>query len=185
MLVRYLPPAAPRLRHAPPRGEQWLHEIKFDGWRIQLHKHGGSAAAFTKNGHDHSSRVRWMTDALACLNGVRSLVIDGQLVACDDECLPDFYALHFHSRDRARRLCVWAFDLLYLNGRDLRELPLQKRKRQLEKLIMKARADWLRLSETFDVGLKLLAEADRLGLESSLSIPMRRTDRAGAASGSR
>jgi bifunctional non-homologous end joining protein LigD len=162
-----------------------LHEIKFDGWRIQLHKHGGSAAAFTKNGHDHSSRVRWMTDALACLNGVRSLVIDGQLVACDDECLPDFYALHFHSRDRARRLCVWAFDLLYLNGRDLRELPLQKRKRQLEKLIMKARADWLRLSETFDVGLKLLAEADRLGLESSLSIPMRRTDRAGAASGSR
>jgi hypothetical protein len=50
---RYLPPAAPTLRSAPPRGEQWLHEVKFDGWRIQLHKPGGSAAAFTKNGHDH------------------------------------------------------------------------------------------------------------------------------------
>jgi hypothetical protein len=67
-----------------------LHEIKFDGWRIQLHKHGGSAAAFTKNGHDHSSRVRWMTDALACLPGVRSLVIDGELVACNDAGLPTF-----------------------------------------------------------------------------------------------
>jgi hypothetical protein len=49
MLARYLPPAAPTLRSAPRCGEQWLHEVKFDGWRIQLHKHGGSAAAFTKN----------------------------------------------------------------------------------------------------------------------------------------
>jgi bifunctional non-homologous end joining protein LigD len=54
MLARYLPPTAPTLRSAPPRGEQWLHEVKFDGWRIQLHKHGGSTALFTKNGHDHS-----------------------------------------------------------------------------------------------------------------------------------
>jgi bifunctional non-homologous end joining protein LigD len=106
MLVRYLPPAAPTLRSAPPRGEQWLHEVKFDGWRIQLHKYGGSAALFTKNGHDHSSRVRWMADALARLPGVRSLVIDGELVACDDAGLPNFYTLHFHSRDRSRRLCV-------------------------------------------------------------------------------
>jgi ATP-dependent DNA ligase len=74
MLARYLPPAAPTC-------EQWLHEVKFDGWRIKLHKHGGSAALFTMNGHDHSSRVRWMTDALARLPGVRSLVIDGEFVA--------------------------------------------------------------------------------------------------------
>jgi hypothetical protein len=47
----------------PPSGEQWLHEVKFDGWRIQLHKHGDSAAAFTKNGRDHSIRIRWMVDA--------------------------------------------------------------------------------------------------------------------------
>jgi bifunctional non-homologous end joining protein LigD len=60
-------PALPTLRSAPPRGEQWLHEVKFDGWRIQLHKHGGSAAAYTKNCHNHSSRVRWMVEALARL----------------------------------------------------------------------------------------------------------------------
>src|SRR5215471_15277572 len=99
MLARYVPPAAPTLRSAPPRGEQWLHEVKFDGWRIQLHKQGRSAAAFTKNGHNHSSRVRWMVDALACLKGVRSLVIDGELVACDGDGLPDFYRLHFHRHD--------------------------------------------------------------------------------------
>jgi bifunctional non-homologous end joining protein LigD len=167
MLARYVPPAAPTLRSAPPRGEQWLHEIKFDGWRIQLHKHGGSAAVFTKNGHDHSSRVRWMTDALACLPGVRSLVIDGELVACDDTGLPDFYALHFHSRDHG--LCVWAFDLLHHNGRDLRELPLSERKARLERLILAANANWLRYSESFDDGLALLKAADRMRLEGIVS----------------
>jgi ATP-dependent DNA ligase len=77
MLVRYFHPAAPTLHSPPPRGEQWLHEIKFDGWRIQLHKHGGSAAAFTKNGHDHSSRVRWMVDALLASSNFGS---DGSLL---------------------------------------------------------------------------------------------------------
>jgi bifunctional non-homologous end joining protein LigD len=89
MLARYLPPATPTLRSAPPSGERWLHEVKFDGWRIQLHKDGRSAAAFTKNGHDHSNRVRWMTDALARLPGARSLIIDGELVACDHNGLSD------------------------------------------------------------------------------------------------
>jgi bifunctional non-homologous end joining protein LigD len=89
MRLRYLLPAAPTLRSAPPSGEQWLHEVKFDGWHFQLHKHGDSAAA---------SRVRWMIDALARLPGVRPLVIDGELVACDGTGVPHFYALHFRRR---------------------------------------------------------------------------------------
>jgi bifunctional non-homologous end joining protein LigD len=167
MLARYLQPAAPTLRSAPPHGEQWLHEVKFDGWRIQLHKHGRSAAAFTKNGHDHSSRFRWMVDALACLKGMHSLVIDGELVACDGDGRPDFYRLHFHRHDRA--VCVWAFDLLHHNGRDLRELPLFKRKARLEKLILAAKADWLHYSESFDDGIELLKAADRMKLEGIVS----------------
>jgi ATP dependent DNA ligase domain len=70
-------------------------------------------------------------------------------------------------------LCVWAFDLLHHNGRDLRELPLIERKARLEKLIRGANADWLRYSEPFDDGLKLLAEADHFGLEGIVS---KRTD---------
>jgi bifunctional non-homologous end joining protein LigD len=129
---------------------QWLHEVKFDSWRIQLHKHGGSTAAFTKNGHDHSNRVRWMIDALAYLKGVRSLVIDGEVVACDAAGLPSFYRLHFHRHDHG--LCVWAFDLLHHNVGNLRELPLIERKARLEKLIIAANAGWLLYSESFDDG---------------------------------
>jgi bifunctional non-homologous end joining protein LigD len=62
-----------------------------------------------------------------------SCIIEGELVACDGAGVPHFYALHFHSRNYA--LCVWAFDLLHYNGRDLRELPLCERKATLEKLI--------------------------------------------------
>jgi ATP-dependent DNA ligase len=160
-LVRYLPPAAPTLRSAPPSGEQWLHEVKLDGWRIQLQKHGASAAAFTKNGHDHSSRVRWMVDALASPPGVRSLFIGGELVACDAVGRPDFYRLHFHRHDRGP--CVWAFDLLHHNGRDLRERSLFERKARLEKLIITANTAWLHYSESFDDGLELFSSRPSRG----------------------
>jgi ATP-dependent DNA ligase len=59
---------------------------------------------------------------------VSSAIIDVELTACDDQGLPDFRALHFRKRKK-HHLCVWAFDLLELNGRDLRDLPLEKRKR--------------------------------------------------------
>jgi bifunctional non-homologous end joining protein LigD len=124
------------LRSAPPCGEQWLHEVKFDGWRIQLHKHGRSAAAFTKNGHDHSSRVRWMVDALACLRGVRSLIIDGELVACDGDGLPNFYRLQFHRHDHG--LCVWVFDLSAPQRARSARAASFERKARLEKLILAA-----------------------------------------------
>jgi ATP-dependent DNA ligase len=168
MLARFVQPATPTLRSVPPHGEQWLHEIKFDGWRIQLHKHGNSVAAFTKNGHDHSSRVRWMIDALARLKCVQSLIIDGELVACDGDGRPNFYALHVHRPRHA--LCVWAFDLLHHNGHDLREFPLIERKARLEKLILATNADWLlHYSESFDDGLALLKAADRMKLEGIVS----------------
>jgi bifunctional non-homologous end joining protein LigD len=99
-----------------------------------------------------------MVDALACLKGVRSLVIDGELVACDGDGVPNFYRLHFLRHDSG--LCVWAFDLLHHNGRDLRELPLFERKARLEKLIIVANAGWLHYSERFDDGLEVLAAAD-------------------------
>ena len=90
-----------------------------------------------------------------------------ELVACDDACLPHYYALHFHSRKYG--LCAWAFDLLHHNRRDLRELPLFERKARLEKLILAANANWLHYSESFDDGLELLAAADRMHLEGIVS----------------
>jgi bifunctional non-homologous end joining protein LigD len=108
-----------------------------------------------------------MIDALERLRGVRSLVIDGELVACDGDGRPDFYRLHFHRHDWG--LCVWAFDLLHHNGRDMRELPLFERKARLEKPILAANADWLHYSESFYDGLELLKAADRMRLEGIVS----------------
>ena len=106
--------------------------------------------------------------ALIAALPAQSCIIDAELTACDEQGLPDFRALHFH-RTRERELCVWAFDLLYVNGRDLRAFPLNARRHQLERLIYKANKHWLRLSETFDDGVALLTSCDRMGLEGIVS----------------
>jgi bifunctional non-homologous end joining protein LigD len=94
-------------------------------------------------------------------------VIDGELTACDQHGIPDFRALHFNSRDDAR--CVWAFDVLYINGKDLRPLPLLDRKERLERLVAKVCEPWLCYVETFTDGATLLEAADRMGLEGIVS----------------
>ena len=98
---------------------------------------------------------------------MRSLVIDGELVACDAAGLPDYYRLHFRRHDRS--LCVWAFDLLHHNGRDLRELALLKRKARLEKLILAAKCQLAALLGKLRRRPRLLKAADRLGLEGIVS----------------
>jgi bifunctional non-homologous end joining protein LigD len=91
-----------------------------------------------------------------------------RVTVCDDHGLPDFQALHFRTvRDEER--CVWAFDLLFLDGADLRDQPLIGRKALLKRLLHKANDDWLRLSETFNDGAKLLAGCERMGLEGIVS----------------
>src|SRR5215468_9835272 len=116
-----------------------------------------------------------MVDALARLAGVCSVVTDDELVACNNAGLPDFYQLHFHRHDRG--LCVWAFDLLHHNGRDLRELPLVERKARLEKLIIAANTAWLHYSASFDDGLAWASRA------LSRSVAMHRTAQASSAVG--
>lgn len=81
--------------------------------------------------------------------------------------MPDFRALHFHNDVGV--LCVWCFDLLHLDGKDLRALPLTERKAKLERLIYKTRDNRLRFSETFNDGVKLLASCDRMSLEGIVS----------------
>jgi bifunctional non-homologous end joining protein LigD len=98
----------------------------------------------------------------------RSAIIDGELTATDERGLPDFRALHFR-KGKGQQLCVWAFDLMELNGRDLRALPLEKHKHSLQKLFNKNPDNRLRFSESFDDGDKLLAHAEALGLEGIVS----------------
>jgi bifunctional non-homologous end joining protein LigD len=130
-MLNFIAPATPVLRSAPPRGADWLHEAKFDGWRIQLHKDGSVARLYTKGGYDCTTRF----------GGLRS--------SC--------------TRTAALR------DLLFHNGRDVRELPLVERKDLLMVLIMGAGDSRLRLSDGFDDGGELLAAAERMGLEGVVS----------------
>jgi bifunctional non-homologous end joining protein LigD len=164
--MRYIAPATPTLRPTPPRGERWLHEVKFDGWRVQLHKSERGAAVFTKGGHDYTRRFPAIAGTLMTVPA-RACILDGELVAPDDQGRPDFRALHFHDRDE--QVCVWAFDLLHLDGEDLRDRSLDARKRALERLILKTGDNALRLSESFDDGVKLLAAAEGMRLEGVVS----------------
>jgi bifunctional non-homologous end joining protein LigD len=145
----------------------WLHEAKFDGWRIQLHKDGSVVRLYTKSGYDCTTRFGLLCSALASVPA-RSCIIDGEVTAFDPLCLLDFHALHFRTA-ADDDIAVWAFDLLFHNGRDVRELSLGERKDLLMVLVMGAGDDRLRLSDGFDDGVELLAAAERMGLEGVVS----------------
>lgn len=132
---------------------------------------------YSKSGREFSRKFPGPVGAVAALP-VRSCIIDGELTACCDSGIPDFKALHFNSRADAR--CVWAFGLLYLNGKDLRSLPLADRKERLERLVFKVRDNWLCYSETFSDGATLIKAADRMGLEGIVSKKANAPYRSGA-----
>ena len=112
--------------------------------------------------------------------GAKDAVIDSELVSCDPDDKPDFYAL---MRRRTSGLCVWCFDLLTLTERDLRSLPLEQRKARLGDLLAKTAADTLRLSHTFADGEKLLRAAAQRDLEGIVSKRRAAPYVAGSASG--
>ncbi len=158
----FIVPSAPVLRKEPPIGEHWIYEVKFDGWRLQLHKHGADVDLFSRKGNDLTSRFPFIADSVALLP-CRSVIIDAEAVVCDEEGIPDFNRLMSHHRDED--LCAWCFDLLELNGKDLRLLPLIKRRQCLEVLLSSVKHSVLRYSCEFSDPITLLEAADRMGLE--------------------
>jgi bifunctional non-homologous end joining protein LigD len=145
--ARFIPPALATLRSSPPAGEHWQYEVKFDGFRAQLHKAGLAAALFGKNGGDLTRRFPTIAAAVLALP-TRSCVIDGELIAAGAEGQPDFLAL-LHGRHVP--VCVYAFDIMALDGSDLREQPLEKRRAQLKRLLARAKTDLVRYSDSFPV----------------------------------
>ena len=146
------------MRPSPPTGPEWLHEIKFDGFRIQLHKDGRDVRLFSRNGKDFTDRFPSIAAAVAQIPAT-AVAIDGEIVVCDGIDRPDFYALLRRVPDG---LCVWAFDLLHLNGEDLRGRALVERKALLSDLLA---GDVIRYAAHFDDGEKLLEAAADMRLE--------------------
>jgi bifunctional non-homologous end joining protein LigD len=165
--TRFITPCQPVLRTSPPRGAGWSHEIKFDGWRLQLHKVDAHVRLLSRHGHDLTSRLPAIACALAEFNA-KSVILDGELVALSDNGLPDFRALHRRLADAP--LLVWIFDVLDLNGRDVRPLSLAERRHLLAQQLATFPPDSaLRFSEGFADPARLLAAVNNLGLEGIVS----------------
>ena len=110
---------------APPSGPGWLHEIKHDGFRILARRDPAGVRLITRNGNDFSDRFPFIATAVGKLP-VRSCLIDGEAIVCDENGLAIFDLIRRHGASASAVLC--AFDLLELDGRDLRRRPIEERK---------------------------------------------------------
>ena len=163
----------------PPKGEGWVYEIKLDGYRIQIHVKAKSSRAhgelearlFTRKGLDWSARMPDIARAAVQL-GVTSAIIDGEAVALDENGRSDFAALQAAFQEETRReITYFAFDLLHLDGHNLRNLPLLKRKEILAGLLGESGAHGLiRYSEHLQAqGKDVFEKACALGAEGIIA----------------
>jgi bifunctional non-homologous end joining protein LigD len=137
MPVKFIPPCHPTTSAKPPSGAGWLHEIKWDGYRVQAHLRDGKATIYTRRGHDWTVRFASIAAAMAKLKA-RSAILDGEAVVLDKAGKSDFQALRGDLSRARLRYCV--FDLLELDGTDLRPVPLVERRKLLGKLLKGAPA---------------------------------------------
>ncbi len=171
-LPRFIEPCLARLGSNPPAGDEWVHEVKFDGYRIQAHVAGGKVRLYTRNGLDWTDRFgKPIAELLAGLDAA-SAVVDGEIVVLGKDGVTTFSELQLAlSQNRHDRMIFYAFDLLWLDGQDLRREPLIDRKEKLRDLLRGIdEQGQLRLSEHFsEPGKVMLEHACRMGLEGVVS----------------
>ncbi|MCK1575075.1 non-homologous end-joining DNA ligase [Bradyrhizobium sp. 174] len=162
----FIAPALATSIEKVPSGKRWIHEIKFDGYRVQVHLVNESVTIFTRRGNDWTKRFRKVAnDAWHIKAG--SAIVDGEIVVPAADGSTDFSVLQNELKGSSSRIVLVAFDLLYLNGRDIRKLPLVHRKAELKKVI--AGTD-VQFSESFEIeGREMFAHACKLGLEGVVS----------------
>ncbi len=158
----------------PPTGQDWVHELKLDGYRIQAHLHKGKVKLYSRNGLDWTARMANVARALASLaaNSAVSAVIDGEVVVLDEHGLSDFAKLQAaFDEKKAQALTYFCFDLLHLNGHRLRDAKLTERKSILSSLLTgNEDSDTVRYSEHLDAdGQQMFSEACHLGAEGIIS----------------
>lgn len=157
---------------APPEGDGYLHEVKFDGYRVIVRVDAGEVELITRGGENWTERMPALAEAAAKLK-VESAIIDGEFVALNADGTSDFQLLQnsFSGKSTAP-LAYYAFDLMYLNGHDLRELPLLERKELLQKICKNQpkSASVVRFSDhVVGRGAEFMEQAKKLGLEGIVS----------------
>lgn len=136
MRLKFIKPMEPELFDSPPDGEDWSHEIKFDGYRTQVIKDADGIRLYTKNGYDWTTRYRYLAEEAASIEA-ENFIVDGETIMVNEAGLSDFHALQsaITKRRPSRDLYLVAFDLLHLNGHDLRDMPVEDRREILQEMI--------------------------------------------------
>jgi bifunctional non-homologous end joining protein LigD len=170
-LPDFVAPELATLVDLAPSGADWLHELKFDGYRLIARIRDGRATLMTRRGLDWTPSFRSIADSLEKLP-VQNAMLDGEAVVLGDNGISSFGALQEAlSAGRHDSIVIFLFDLLHLDGSDLRPLPLEQRRAALQKLLRrKSRLTHVRFSDAIDEpGPKVLQQACRMGLEGIVS----------------
>jgi DNA ligase D-like protein (predicted ligase) len=173
---------SPTLADDVPEGGEWIHEIKYDGYRTQIVIDGSEVRAFTRNGHDWPHRYPHLLEAAREL-GCRSAIIDGEAIVQDEQGRSDYHAFAAAIHDRPEDIVLMGFDLLHLDGNDLRKETLIDRRARLQELLGCHDPDCrLQFSEHMATDGKEFFEAvDAIGLEGILSKKVNSRYRSGRA----
>ncbi len=167
---REIAPQLPTLVADAPEGDDWLHEIKFDGYRMVCFVDGSSVRFVTRNQLDWTTKLPELVEAIGDLK-LDGTIFDGEVVAFDDNGVTQFQLLQNAFREGKRRsLAFMVFDLLFLDGEDLRELPLEGRKAKLASLGLPTDRGAVRYTEHIEGnGPVVFQQAERRGLEGIVS----------------
>ncbi|TPN57460.1 ATP-dependent DNA ligase [Mesorhizobium sp. B1-1-7] len=169
MPLKFIKPMEPELVDTPPQGDEWLHEVKFDGYRTQIIKDENGIRLFTKNGYDWTGRYIELAGEAEAIEA-ESFIIDGETITVNEAGLSDFHALQsaVTRRNPSRDLYLVAFDLLHLNGHDLRNMPVEDRREILQELI--PAVGRIQVSKAMPgTGAAVYSRVDRAGLEGMVS----------------
>lgn len=168
--IEFIQPQLAKLARDPPAGRGWLHEVKFDGYRTLAQISGGKTRLYTRTGQDWTEKYGKIAEEVGHLP-VTSAWIDGEIAYTDEKGLTQFNLLQKAlSSGATSRLIYYVFDLLELNGMDLRSLPLMERKKRLAALLRRTRSSRILFSDHWKgSGPALLSSACKLGLEGIIS----------------
>jgi len=159
-------PCLPTSAPIPPSGPEWLHEIKHDGFRMLARRDSERVRLVSRRGVDWGDRFPLVVAAVEAL-GARSCTIDGEVIVCDGNGLADFELLRYRRRDDPVTLV--AFDLIEIDGLDLRSEPIEERKAELARLLLSCRTA-LVINHVYDApGLDVFQHACKLGCEGIVS----------------
>lgn len=171
ILPPFVPPSLARQVPRPPSGAGWIHEIKHDGYRIEARLDGGKVRLLTRNGLDWTKRFPTVAEAVKGL-AAKAALLDGEIIVQGADGHASFSGLQADLKaGRADRMVYYVFDLMHLDGFDLRACPLGERKRLLGDLVAQSPAAFaLRYNDHLEeTGDDILPEACRLGLEGIVS----------------